>query len=127
LLKNIWRWRKYTGERFGIDQLISRHIDHCFVPVAEGGWDVGGREAAQTVWFSVRRLVHRPDHSFLGCVDHLSGSCTSQHEAVVESVITFLVRCPSIIRSRSILEESSHLAFPDVNRSLWLLLRLASS
>ncbi|KAJ2933384.1 hypothetical protein H1R20_g3695, partial [Candolleomyces eurysporus] len=49
LLKNLWRWRKYTGERFGIDQLISRHIEHCFVSVAEGGWDIGGKEAGQTV------------------------------------------------------------------------------
>ncbi|KAH6912669.1 nineteen complex-related protein 2-domain-containing protein [Coprinopsis sp. MPI-PUGE-AT-0042] len=49
LLKNLLRWRKFTGERFGLDRLIGRLIDNCFMTVAEGGWDVGGEEVARTV------------------------------------------------------------------------------
>ncbi|KAJ3546685.1 hypothetical protein NMY22_g1952 [Coprinellus aureogranulatus] len=49
LVKNLWRWRRYTGERFGVDQLLTRLVEKCFIGVAEGGWDVGGKDAAQTV------------------------------------------------------------------------------
>ncbi|TFK27623.1 hypothetical protein FA15DRAFT_586077 [Coprinopsis marcescibilis] len=49
LLKNMLRWRKYTGERFGLDRLIGRLVDNTFVGVAEGGWEVGGEEVARTV------------------------------------------------------------------------------
>ena len=49
LLKNLWRWRRYTGEKFGVDHLITRLVEKCFIGVAEGGWEVGGRDAAQTV------------------------------------------------------------------------------
>ncbi|KAF6755800.1 nineteen complex-related protein 2-domain-containing protein [Ephemerocybe angulata] len=49
LLKNLWRWRKYTGERFGVDKLLTRLIENCFIVVAQSGWEVGGRDAARTV------------------------------------------------------------------------------
>lgn len=49
LLKNLWRWRRYTGEKFGVDQLITRLVEKCFIGVAEGGWGIGGSDATQTV------------------------------------------------------------------------------
>ena len=49
LLKNMLRWRKFTGEMFGLDRLVSRLIENCFMSVAEGGWDVGGEETARMV------------------------------------------------------------------------------
>jgi GC-rich sequence DNA-binding factor len=42
LIEGIIRWRKYSGEILGIGRLIRRLIDEILVPVAEGGWEVGG-------------------------------------------------------------------------------------
>jgi len=44
LLQNLVVWRKYTGERFGLDAVIGRLAERCILSVAEGGWDVGGKE-----------------------------------------------------------------------------------
>ncbi|KAJ6621800.1 nineteen complex-related protein 2-domain-containing protein [Mycena sp. CBHHK59/15] len=41
LLRNLLKWRKYTGERFGIGQAISRLVDGCMTDIARGGWDGG--------------------------------------------------------------------------------------
>ena len=49
LLQNIVTWRKYTGERFGLDALIGRLAERCILSVAEGGWDVGGKEMVAKV------------------------------------------------------------------------------
>ncbi|KIY45206.1 hypothetical protein FISHEDRAFT_67141 [Fistulina hepatica ATCC 64428] len=49
LVKNILMWRKYTGERFGVGVLIDRVVSGILFPVAEGGWDVGGRELVEEV------------------------------------------------------------------------------
>ena len=49
LLRNILRWRKYTGERFGLGMLISRLTEGCILEVAESGWDVGGEEISRIV------------------------------------------------------------------------------
>ncbi|KAJ7451559.1 nineteen complex-related protein 2-domain-containing protein [Mycena latifolia] len=40
LLRNLVKWRKYTGERFGIGESISRLVD-AISDVARGGWDGG--------------------------------------------------------------------------------------
>ncbi|EKM51607.1 uncharacterized protein PHACADRAFT_31439 [Phanerochaete carnosa HHB-10118-sp] len=44
LLNNMVRWRKYSGERFGIGMLITNLVSSCMLPVAESGWEVGGEE-----------------------------------------------------------------------------------
>ncbi|KAJ7818525.1 nineteen complex-related protein 2-domain-containing protein [Mycena olivaceomarginata] len=40
LLRNLIKWRKYAGERFGIGESISRLADSICV-TAQGGWDGG--------------------------------------------------------------------------------------
>jgi GC-rich sequence DNA-binding factor len=49
LLRNLLRWRKYTGERFGLDVLVGRLVDVCILEVAQSGWDVGGEDIARQV------------------------------------------------------------------------------
>jgi GC-rich sequence DNA-binding factor len=49
LVKNIVRWRKYTGELFGIGDLITKLVNDCMLPIAESGWDVGGEEVMREV------------------------------------------------------------------------------
>lgn len=41
LLQNLLKWRKYTGERFGVGQLTGKFVDECLLNVAEGSWDHG--------------------------------------------------------------------------------------
>ncbi|KAF5389187.1 hypothetical protein D9757_003414 [Collybiopsis confluens] len=45
LVSNLLRWRKSTGELFGVGQLILRIVDGAMLNIADGGWDVGGEEA----------------------------------------------------------------------------------
>ncbi|KAL0960972.1 hypothetical protein HGRIS_005969 [Hohenbuehelia grisea] len=45
LLRNMVRWRKYSGERFGIGQLAARLVESSMKELAVGGWDVGGQDA----------------------------------------------------------------------------------
>ncbi|KAJ7195498.1 nineteen complex-related protein 2-domain-containing protein [Mycena pura] len=40
LLRNLVKWKKYTGERFGIGETINRLVEGI-VDIAEGGWDGG--------------------------------------------------------------------------------------
>ncbi|KAG6905475.1 hypothetical protein DXG01_002492 [Tephrocybe rancida] len=49
LLSNMLRWRKHTGERYGIGALIARLVEHAMIDVAESGWEVGGEDMARTV------------------------------------------------------------------------------
>lgn len=49
LLRNLLKWRKYTGERFGLDVLVGRLLDVCILEVAQSGWDVGGEEITRYV------------------------------------------------------------------------------
>ncbi|KAH9936526.1 GCFC-domain-containing protein [Fomitopsis serialis] len=49
LLRNLLQWRKYTGEQFGLGQLAQNLVDHDMLPVAEGGWEVGGEEYIRKV------------------------------------------------------------------------------
>ncbi|KAF8517432.1 nineteen complex-related protein 2-domain-containing protein [Hysterangium stoloniferum] len=44
LLTNLIKWRKYTGERFGLGEVATSLIQRCILPVAERGWEVGGEE-----------------------------------------------------------------------------------
>ncbi|KIM43007.1 hypothetical protein M413DRAFT_69575 [Hebeloma cylindrosporum] len=49
LMKNLLRWRKYTGERFGLGTILAQLIERSIVPVAEGGWEVGGEDIVRKV------------------------------------------------------------------------------
>ena len=49
LLSNVVRWRKYSGERFGIGTLLTTLSTNCMLPVAESGWDVGGEHSMREV------------------------------------------------------------------------------
>ncbi|KAJ7830261.1 hypothetical protein B0H13DRAFT_1916000 [Mycena leptocephala] len=40
LLRNMMKWKKYTGERFGIGEGVSRLVD-SISDIAQGGWDGG--------------------------------------------------------------------------------------
>lgn len=53
LLKNLLSWRKYSGERFGLGILVGRLVERSIINVAEGGWDVGGEEAAKKVSLAI--------------------------------------------------------------------------
>lgn len=49
LLANLVKWRKYTGERFGIGEVAALLIKECVLPVAERGWEVGGEACLRKV------------------------------------------------------------------------------
>ncbi|KAG6827182.1 hypothetical protein H0H92_012892 [Tricholoma furcatifolium] len=49
LLRNMLRWRKHTGERFGIGALVTQLVEQCVLDVAETGWEVGGEDISRTV------------------------------------------------------------------------------
>lgn len=49
LLQNLMKWRKHTGERFGIGSLATRLVDVCIVDFAQDGWEVGGDEFTRRV------------------------------------------------------------------------------
>ena len=59
-MMNLVRWRKCTGELFGVGQLITRLVDGCMVDVADGGWDVGGEELLRKVRTTNLSLEWRP-------------------------------------------------------------------
>jgi GC-rich sequence DNA-binding factor len=49
LLTNLLKWRKYSGERFGLGEHATLLVRNCILPVAERGWEVGGEEILRTV------------------------------------------------------------------------------
>ncbi|KIJ54945.1 hypothetical protein M422DRAFT_24809 [Sphaerobolus stellatus SS14] len=49
LLTNLLKWRKYTGERFGLGEIATSLIRECILPVAERGWDIGGEEIVRKI------------------------------------------------------------------------------
>ncbi|KAF8073909.1 nineteen complex-related protein 2-domain-containing protein [Lyophyllum atratum] len=48
LLRNLLRWRKHTGERYGAGALAKRLAESCLLDVAASGWEVGGEDIART-------------------------------------------------------------------------------
>lgn len=49
LLTNLLKWRKYTGERFGLGEVATLLVLRCLLPVAERGWEVGGKDILRKV------------------------------------------------------------------------------
>lgn len=49
LLRNLVRWRKYSGERFGVGELVTQLLRDCMLPIAESGWEVGGEDIMRKV------------------------------------------------------------------------------
>ncbi|KAJ6508474.1 nineteen complex-related protein 2-domain-containing protein [Mycena sanguinolenta] len=59
LLRNLIKWRKCAGERFGIDESVSRLVD-SISETAQGGWDGGQMfiDQARTIVGSVSPVKH---------------------------------------------------------------------
>lgn len=49
LVQTLLRWRKHSGESSGVEGMIKRAVDVVIVPVADGGWEVGGKECLRKV------------------------------------------------------------------------------
>ena len=49
LVQTLLRWRKHSGQSSGVESLVKRAVDVFIVPVADGGWDVGGEECLRKV------------------------------------------------------------------------------
>jgi len=49
ILFNIMRWRKFSNSLFGIDDIATTLVQDVMLPIADSGWDVGGREAMREV------------------------------------------------------------------------------
>ena len=66
LVKNLLRWRKYTRERFGLGMMLAQLVERTIVPIAEGGWEVGGEDIVRKV--SIPDLIEicciSPPHHF---------------------------------------------------------------
>lgn len=56
LLGSLLRWRKYSGDRFGLGILIGKLVERSIINVAEGGWDVGGEDITRKVSASCDRM-----------------------------------------------------------------------
>ena len=54
------RWRKATGEKFGIGQSMTGLVDAVMLPVADSGWEVGGEDAMR----KVRTFVFDEFHTY---------------------------------------------------------------
>lgn len=49
LVSNMIRWRKHTGECFGIGELIEVVVTKAMFPAARTGWEVGGQDIMRKV------------------------------------------------------------------------------
>lgn len=61
LLSNLCRWRKHTGEKFGLGEIATRLVTSCIRPVAQSGWEVGGEVIMQKVCFIYKAYSERAD------------------------------------------------------------------
>ncbi|KEP54034.1 putative GC-rich sequence DNA-binding factor [Rhizoctonia solani 123E] len=61
LLANLVAWRKYTGEKFGVGELIERVLGKVMLPIAEGGWEVGGDDVLRKAVAGVPKPCIPPD------------------------------------------------------------------
>lgn len=65
LLENMLRWRKYAGDRHAIGQLCVRLVNDCILPIAENGWEVGGKQKISQVL--IRVLACHSTSSYSTC------------------------------------------------------------
>jgi len=49
LVSNMIKWRKHTGECFGIGELVGNVVVNIMLPVARSGWEVGGQDIMRKV------------------------------------------------------------------------------
>lgn len=49
LVQTLIRWRKHFGKGSVIEGLVNRVVDVVIVPVADGGWELGGKECLRKV------------------------------------------------------------------------------
>lgn len=49
LVQTLLRWRKHSGESCAVERLVKHTVDVFIVPVADGGWEVGGEECLRKV------------------------------------------------------------------------------
>lgn len=49
LVQTLVRWRKHFGKGPGIEGLVKRVVDVVIIPVADGGWEVGGEQCLRKV------------------------------------------------------------------------------
>ncbi|CEL62527.1 GC-rich sequence DNA-binding factor 2 OS=Homo sapiens GN=GCFC2 PE=1 SV=2 [Rhizoctonia solani AG-1 IB] len=61
LVANLVAWRKYTGEKFGVGELIERVLSKVMLPIAEGGWEVGGEGILRKAVSNVPRPCVPPE------------------------------------------------------------------
>ncbi|ELU38978.1 hypothetical protein AG1IA_06997 [Rhizoctonia solani AG-1 IA] len=61
LVANLVAWRKYTGEKFSVGELIERVLSKVMLPVAEGGWEVGGEGILRKTVSNVPRPCVPPE------------------------------------------------------------------
>ena len=53
LVQTLLRWRKHFGKCAVAEGLVKRAVDGMIVPVADGGWEVGGEECLRKVRLGV--------------------------------------------------------------------------
>lgn len=94
LLRNILRWRKHSGERFGISLMAERLIERCILIVAEGGWEVGGEEISRKVRFHLYILYLNTNQllSFSGCHNVTKRSCSASFEKATLNIMIYKLR-----------------------------------
>jgi hypothetical protein len=89
LLRNILRWRKHSGERFGIGLMAERLTERCILIAAEGGWEVGGEEIARKVRHLFLTSYHETNLAFSGCWHVTERYCNTCAEKATLSTIMY--------------------------------------
>jgi len=49
LVQTLLKWRKHSGGNSGVENLVNHTLDVFIVPVADGGWEVGGEQCLRKV------------------------------------------------------------------------------
>ena len=79
LLTNLLRWRRYTKERHGLGLLCGEILNDILLPLARGGWEVGGGDAlrkASGCVFCSRSLCLRVPFTFTDCCTSSTRPCS---------------------------------------------------
>lgn len=70
LMRNLIGWRKYAGNKYGVDLLAMRLLEQCMLPAAESGWEVGGEESLRKVRAMITDVIlYADDISYSGSSD----------------------------------------------------------